>query len=61
MESNTFVRSHSGAGVANTDVSAYKDAIAKREQAKYIKRLEQRIGKLESAMNLLQKTVKEIS
>lgn len=57
----TFVKSESGAGVVNTDISAYHKAIAKREQTKYIKSLEQRIEKLESAMILLENTVKEIS
>jgi len=57
----TFIKSDSGAGVVNTDISAYQKAIAKREQAKYLKSLEQRIEKLESAMALLENTLKEIS
>lgn len=61
MITETFVKSSSGAGVVNTDVSAYQEAIAKREQAKYIKGLEQRIIKLESAMIFLENTVKEIT
>ena len=57
----TFVKSDSGVGVINTDASAYHKAIAKREQAKYLRSLEQRMEKLESAMTLLENTVKEIS
>lgn len=60
MEIDKFVTSKSGAGVVNTDISAYKQAVVKHKQDKYIKGLEQRIIKLETAMNLLQKTVKEI-
>ena len=61
MENHTFVKSSGGAGVVNTDISAYHEALAKKERDKYIKGLEQRIEKLETAMNLLQKTVKEIA
>jgi len=61
MSLETFVKSDSGVGVVNTDVQAYKKAMARKEQAKYIKSLEQRIKKLESAMTLLENTVREIS
>jgi len=61
MEKHTFERSESGAGIVNTDISAYKKAIAKSKRDKYIKGLESRIEKLESAMDLLQKTVNEMS
>lgn len=60
MERNTFVRTNNGAGLVNTDVNAYRQAVAKRKQDKYIKGLEQRIQKLESSMELLQSTIKEI-
>ncbi len=61
MENSAYTASNSGAGVINTDTSAYKAALAKRKQDKYIKGLEQKICKLESAMVLLEKTVKEIT
>ena len=61
MEQHTFTRSQSGTGVINSDVSAYKKAIAKREQDKYIKGLQARIESLESAVALLEQTVKEMS
>jgi hypothetical protein len=61
MEQHTFIRSESGSGIVNSDVIEYKKAVAKREQDKYIKGLEARIYKLESAMVLMQKTIKEIS
>jgi hypothetical protein len=47
--------------LVNTDTSSYRSAVARREQAKYIKNLEARICKLESAMQTLENTVKEIS
>tara|TARA_B110000967_G_C18633851_1_gene435035 strand:+ start:231 stop:437 length:207 start_codon:yes stop_codon:yes gene_type:complete len=56
-----YVKSDSGAGLVNSDPSAYKTAVAKRKQDKYINGLEQRIVKLESALDLLQKTVKEMT
>jgi hypothetical protein len=61
MEQHTFTRSQSGTGLVNSDVSAYRQAIAKKKQNKYIKGLEARIEKLESAMILLEQTVKEMS
>ena len=61
MENHTFQRSANGSGVINSDVSAYKKAIAKRKQDKYIKGLQARIESLESAVTLLEKTVKEMS
>ncbi len=59
MRTDTLVRTSSG-GVVNTDREAYHQAVAKRKQDKYIKSLEARIVKLESAMELLETTVKEI-
>ena len=47
--------------LVNTDMSSYRSAVARREQDKYIKRLETRICKLERAMQTLENTVKEIS
>ncbi len=61
MKQHTFTRSQGGTGLVNSDVSAYKKAIAKREQDKYIKGLQARIESLESAVTLLEKTVKEMS
>jgi len=61
MDNHTFERSSSGAGIVNTDISAYKSAIAKSNRDKYIKGLESRIQKLESTMILLQKTLNEMS
>jgi hypothetical protein len=60
VSNETFVKSDSGAGVVNTDILTFKQAMAKKKRDKYIKGLEQRIEKLESAMSLLQNTVKEI-
>jgi hypothetical protein len=60
MINNELARSSSGAGIINTDRQAYQQAIAKRKQDKYIQSLEMRIAKLESAMELLETTVKEI-
>ena len=61
MGTETFIRSEGGVGVVNTDIAEYQKAIARREQAKYIKSLEQRIVKLESAMALLEQTFEEIT
>lgn len=61
MENSAYTKSNSGAGVVNTDVGAYRAALAKRKQDKYVKGLEQRIFKLESAMALLEKTVNEMN
>lgn len=61
MIDNNFSQSKGGVGIVNTDIKAYRIAVAKRKQDKYIKGLEQRIVKLESAMELLQKTVEEIT
>ncbi len=61
MEQHTFTRSQSGTGLVNSDVSAYRQTIAKKKQNKYIKGLEARIEKLENAMILLEQTVKEMS
>jgi len=60
MIKSELARSSSGAGIINTDRQAYQQAIAKRKQDKYIQSLEMRISKLESAMELLETTVKEI-
>ena len=60
MNDNTFVRTSDGKSLINTDVSAYRSALAKRKQDKYIRGLELRIQKLESSMQLLQSTIKEI-
>ena len=49
------------AGIVNTDVSAYRSAIARKEQDKYIKSLETRVCKLECAMQTLETTVKEMT
>lgn len=61
IKSEGLSRSISGAGIVNTDRQAYHQAMAKRNQDKYIKSLEARISKLESAMELLETTVKEIT
>ena len=61
MNEHTFERSSTGAGIVNTDISAYKSALAKSNRDKYIKGLESRIEKLEDAMSLLQKTLNEMS
>jgi hypothetical protein len=50
-----------GSGIINTDREAYQQAVAKRKQDKYIKDMEMRISKLESALQLLETTVKEIT
>jgi len=60
IEQQEYARGVNG-GLVNTDISAYRSAVAKKTQDKYIKSLESRICKLESAMDLLQKTVKEIT
>ena len=60
MNDNTFVRTSDGKSLINTDVSAYRSALAKRKQDKYIKGLETRIQRLESSMELLQNTIIEI-
>jgi|DEB0MinimDraft_12_1074336.scaffolds.fasta_scaffold199462_2 hypothetical protein len=61
MSASSYIRSKTGAGVVNSDISAYNDAVLKRKQDKYIKGLEQRIIKLESALSLLENTVKEMT
>jgi hypothetical protein len=61
MINETFVRSESGSGVVNADVVSYQKARARKKQDKYIKGLEQRIEKLESAMLRLENTVNEIT
>jgi hypothetical protein len=61
MSESSYIRSKTGAGVVNSDISAYNDAVLKRKQDKYIKGLEQRIIKLESALSLLENTVKEMT
>ena len=48
-------------GLVNTDMNSYRSAVARKEQDKYIKSLESRIIKLESAMRTLETTVKEIA
>ena len=60
IENHEYARGVNG-GLVNKDVSAYRSAVAKKNQDKYIKGLESRICKLESAMTLLQNTVKEIT
>ena len=57
----SFVRSSSGTGVVSTDIVEYQKARARKKQDKYIKGLEQRIEKLESAMLRLENTVREIT
>jgi hypothetical protein len=49
------------AGLVNTDINSYRNAVARKEQDKYINSLEARITKLESAMRNLETTVKEMS
>jgi|TARA_R110002073_G_scaffold165777_2_gene322456 hypothetical protein len=49
------------AGIVNTDVSAFRSAKARIEQTKFIKSMEQRIYKLECAVESLQQTCKEKS
>lgn len=61
MNRESLIRSNNDVGVVNTDSSAYMDAMARRKRDKYIKSLEKRIDRLESAMNLLQSTIEEIS
>jgi len=61
MNRESFIRSNNDVGVVNTDSSAYMDAMERRKRDKYIKSLEKRIDRLESAMNLLQSTIEEIS
>lgn len=61
MNDHSLSRSNDGVAVINTDVTAYRNAVANKKRDKYIKGLEQRIIKLESAMDLLQRTVKEIT
>jgi len=60
INDHSYSKSLSGVGVVNTDIEAYKRVIAKRKQDKYIKDLEQRLFDLESGLELLQKTVKEM-
>tara|TARA_B110000967_G_C18899501_1_gene573589 strand:- start:482 stop:670 length:189 start_codon:yes stop_codon:yes gene_type:complete len=55
-----YVRGANG-GLVNTDASAYRNAVARKNQDKYIKSLESRICKLEDAMILLETTVKEMT
>ncbi len=57
----SLIRNNSGIGAVSEDVSGYNDALIRKKRDKYIQGLEQRIVKLESAMNLLEKTVKEIT
>jgi len=59
MIQTEFVRKD--AGLVNTDINSYRNAVARREQDKYINSLEARITKLEAAMRNLETTVKEIS
>lgn len=61
INDTSLSRTVDGIAVVNADVTAYRNAVATKRRDKYIKGLEQRIEKLESAMDLLQKTVKEIS
>ena len=61
MGDQSLSRSNDGVAVINNDVTAYRNTVANKKRDKYIKGLEQRIIKLESAMDLLQKTVKEIT
>ena len=61
MSTDKYTRTSNDVGLVNTDITAYRDALAKKKRAKYINGLEQRIDKLEPAMDLLQKTVKEIT
>jgi hypothetical protein len=55
----TFERRESA--IINTDVSAFRSAKARIEQTKFIKSMEQRIYKLECAVESLQQTCKEKS
>jgi hypothetical protein len=48
-------------GLVNTDTNSYRNALARREQDKYIKSLESRLIKLEAAMRNIETTVKEIT
>jgi hypothetical protein len=56
-EASGFVRM--GAGVVNTDVSAFHSAKARIEQTKRLKSMELRICELESAVKSLQQICKE--
>jgi hypothetical protein len=55
---NQFIRKD--AGLVNTDMNSYWSAVARKEQDKYIKSLETRIIKLESAMKNLETTAKDM-
>ena len=55
----TFERRESG--IVNTDVSAFRSAKARIEQTKFIKSMEQRIYKLECAVESLHQPCKEKS
>jgi len=59
IQQTEFVRKD--AALVNTDVNSYRSAIARKEQDKYINSLEARILKLESAMRILETTVKEMT
>lgn len=59
MIQQEFIRKD--AGLVNTDSNSYRNAVARREQDKYIKSLESRLIKLEAAMRNLETTVKEIT
>ena len=47
------------AALVNTDVSAFRSAKARKEQSRVIQSMEQRIHKLECAIESLQQTCKE--
>ena len=59
MIDTTFERRESA--IINTDASAFRSAKARIEQTKFIKSMEQRIYKLECAVESLQQTCKEKS
>jgi len=56
-----YIRPDNGVGLVNSDGNAYKSAVARRKQDKYIKGLEQRLENLETALDLLQTQLKRLS
>lgn len=56
---NTYIRKD--VGVVNNDISAFRSAKARIEQNKTIQSLETRLNNLESVVQSLQKTCKEIT
>ncbi len=55
-----YSRPDNGVGLVNSDADAYKSAVARRKQDKYIKGLEQRLENLETALDSLQSQLKRL-